>query len=262
MGSFSKRIQVTSNDPDHPNETLQCEGRILMPLQMSPNRVNFGSISRSSATKYQVVTLTRGDGGPIAPKVSPPKQPGLHAQVCEIEPGEHYELEVSIGPPWPRDSFRDVLKLKTGVEEAPEVAISMMGNVIPRLTAVPKRIVFPMKRTEELEKVVNLRWGDGKPANILEATTTVPGASVRIEGSERSQRLVMTVPAGSKRYPGAQTVTITTDDPDLPTFSIPVGFQREAGARAARQRGQPASARAPTTRKKTGGQKKDTPIER
>lgn len=235
-----------------------------MPLQMSTNRVNFGSISRSSATKYQVVTLTRGDGGPITPKVFPPKQPGLHAQVCEIEPGEHYELEVSAGPPWPSDSFRDTLRIKTGVEEAPEMAISITGNVIPRLTAVPKRIVFPMNRTKELEEVVNLRWGDGKPANILEATTNVPGASVRIEGSQRSQRLVMTVPADSKRYPGAQTVTITTDDPDLPTFSIPVGFQRDTGARAAaaRRRGQRDSVRAPATRRKTGGPKRTKPIER
>ena len=233
-----------------------------MPLQMSPNRINFGSLSRNSATKYQVITLTRGDGGPIAPKVSSPLQPGINAQVCEIEPGEHYELEVSVGPPWPKDNFRGMLGLKTGVEEAPEISISVIGSVIPRLTAAPKRIVFPMKRTKELEEVVNLRWGDGEPANILEATTTVPGASVRIEGSRQAQRLVMTVPAGSERYPGAQSVTIKTDDPDLPTFSIPVGFQRDIGARAGQRRGQPASARAPATRKKSGGQKRNTPIER
>lgn len=231
---------MTTNDPDHPNETLQCEGRILMPMQMSPNRVNFGNISRSEPTKNQVVTLTRGDGGPISPKVSRTRQRGLNAQVCEIEPGEHYELEISIGPPWPDGLFRDALTIKTGVEVAREMTLSVSGRVIPRLTAIPKRITFAMKRAEESEQVVNLQWSDGKPASILEATTTVPEGSVRIEGSKRAQRLVMTMPPGSRRYPGVQSVTLTTDDPDLPTFSIPVGFQKGGAARAERRGRAPA----------------------
>ena len=249
---------MTTNDPDHPNETLQCEGRILMPMQMTPGRVNFGNISRSEPTKNQVVTLTRGDGGPISPKVSRTKQPGLHAQVCEIEPGEHYELEISVGPPWPDGMFRDGLTLKTGVEAAPEMMLSVSGRVIPRLTAIPKRITFPEKRTEESEQVVDFQWSDGKPAKILEVTTTVPEGSVRIEGSKAAQRLVMTMPPGSKRQRGAHSVTLTTDDPDLPTFSIPVGFQKEGGGRAARHR--PQSTRAPA--KKPRAPQKPKPTER
>lgn len=203
-----------------------------MPLELKPNRVDFGQVPRSSPTQNKAVTMLRGDGGPIAPEVLPGRQPGIHAQVCEIEPGEHYELEVSLGPPWPEGKLAEVLRLKTGVAEAPSMTVLVTGSITPRLTAVPNRVTFPADRAEESEQTVRLQWDGGKPAKILEVTTTLPEASVRVdEGKKGQQTLVVTLPAGSEPVTGRHTVTIKTDDPDVSTFSVPINFQRQSGAR-------------------------------
>ncbi|UCE60351.1 MAG: hypothetical protein JSU63_01110 [Phycisphaerales bacterium] len=92
--------------------------------------MRFGTIPAGVATQYRTVTIMRGDGGPIAPEiVLPEDSPGLDAHICEIESGEYYELVISVGPPWQARRLRELLYLKTGVEEVPEVRIFVTGTV-------------------------------------------------------------------------------------------------------------------------------------
>ena len=227
-GSFTKKIRVETNDRNHPNETLVCHGRILQSVEIKPSRVNFGSVARTSATQYKTVTLLRADGGPISPEVKRSKLAGLNAQICEIEPGDHYELEISVGPPWPQGAFKDVLYLSTGVDVSPEATILITGTVAQRLTAVPSRFVFPKELKEESERSVHLQWADdAEPAKILEATSTIPEANVRVEDRDGKQILVVTLPTGSGRIAGSHAVTIKTDDQEVPTFSVPITFRQQ-----------------------------------
>lgn len=224
---------MTTNDPNHPNETLTCTGRILQPLHMTPARVNFGNIARNSATQYKTITLTRGDGGPITPTVGrPAKTAGLDAQICEVEPGDHYELELSVGPPWPQGGFKDILTINTGLDIAPEITLLVTGTVAQRLTARPTRLDLPVERAEAMESRVDLNWSDGSPGRILEATCSIPESTVRVEEEDGKQVLVLTVPAGSEGIAGRHQITIKTDDSEVPTYSIPVQFRQQRGARA------------------------------
>jgi hypothetical protein len=229
-GPFTKTIVVTSNDPEHGTEKLTCTGRVMQPMKIEPAaNVNFGNIKRDSGPQYRFVTIRRGDGGPIAPEVLPGTLPGLSAQMCAIVPGEEYELEVWIGPPWPEGKIRDTLRLTTGVDEAPETGLAITGEIVARLTAVPNRLTFPTEQTEEIVRSVRLNWDDGKPANVLEATSSIADAQVRIEQDEKAQTVVVTIPAGSERLAGSHEVTIKTDDPAVPKFSIPIAFTPKAG---------------------------------
>ena len=129
---FSKRIRVTTNDPDHAMETLLCKGEFLRAIQVDPPGLNFGQIKPTSPTVNRSLTLMRGDAGPISPELLPFSNPGLEAQICEIEPGERYELEVSFGPPYPAGKIQEVLHLMTGVDEAPQMDIHVRGYVKDR----------------------------------------------------------------------------------------------------------------------------------
>ena len=178
---------MTTNDPDHPTVMLACTGKLFMPLTLEPANVNFGQIAHTVGTQYQTVTITRGDAGPIAPEVTGGREAGVDAQVCEIEPGERYELVVSVGPPWPSGRFRDVLRVETGVEEAPEMILMVAGSVAPRVSAVPRISPFPQERPTETQRSVRLQRGGGGPANILEASTGVPDGTVRLEEQNKIQ---------------------------------------------------------------------------
>lgn len=144
-GAFTKRINVTTNDPDNQKVTLTCEGRVLLPLDLSPGRVNFGKLSFESPPQQQTVSIYAGDAGEIAPELLPARREAkVNAELCEIEPGQHYELQISAGPPWTGGRLREVVQLKTGVAEAPQMSIFVSGivdSVIPperRITAQPR----------------------------------------------------------------------------------------------------------------------------
>ena len=214
-----------------------CRAQILVPLRITPHRVNLGKVRRNGPAQTKVVTIRRGDGGPIAPKVLPFASSGLQAKVREIEAGEHYELEVSTAAPWPKGQIKETLRLATGLKEVTEVTIRVSGTVVPRLTAVPAGFTFPMKRTGEVVRTARLEWDDGKPANILEVTSTMPGAEIQIHERNRVQTLALTVPPGLKPVPGHYAVMIKTDDPGVPTFAIPIRFKNKAALGEAPRRG-------------------------
>ncbi|MGB2985748.1 MAG: hypothetical protein WBE26_07670 [Phycisphaerae bacterium] len=224
--------------------------------------MNFGKIRRNSPTQTKIITIRRGDGGPIAPKVLPFAPSGLHAKVREIEAGEHYKLEISAPVPWPKGEIKETLHLATGLKEVTEVTIRVSGTVVSRLTAVPARFTFPTKRTGEVTRTARLEWDNHKPANILEVTSTMPGAEIHVHKQNRVQILALTVPAGLEPVPGSYAVTIKTDDPDVPTFSIPIRFRNKTALGETLGRGGPESANTTSTGSKSGRRRTGGPIKR
>jgi hypothetical protein len=97
--------------------------------------VNFGKLDLDSPPQQKTVSIYAGDAGEIAPELMPRRgEPKVNAELCEIEPGHHYELQVSAGPPWTRGRLRDVIHLKTGIPEAPRMSVfvsAVVESVIP-----------------------------------------------------------------------------------------------------------------------------------
>ena len=225
-GEYRKSITVTSNDPKHRSQSLKCHGRVRLPVVFSPRTVDFGALNRSHPTQYKTITVERGDGGPIAPEVTLGKLKGLDAQVCEIEKGEKYELVLSLSPPFATGRLRERLFIDTGVEGAPKQALRVIGRVKPRLAAKPKQFAFPAKRTEATTMSLNLEW-DEKPGKILSAECSIPDAKLELEEKGKKVALQLTMPAGDEGYPGRQSVTIKTDDEEVPVMSVGVVFRHK-----------------------------------
>ena len=142
-GSFTKDIIVTTNDPNHPREALLCKGQILEPLKMMPNHVNFGNVSHEASTLQKTISLTRGDGGPLNPKLAPINTPGVEASIKEIEPGERYELVVKLTPPLRSPRLAATLRLETGAAEAPAVTIPVYATIASPPAPKEDRTVGP-----------------------------------------------------------------------------------------------------------------------
>jgi hypothetical protein len=237
VGDYEKAISVTTNDPEHGKVSLHCKGRVHVPLTAEPSRVSFGRVKRDEKTHYQTVTLVRGDAGPIQPEVVPFKYSGLEAKICEIEPGELYELEVSVGPPYPNDRFRHMLQLRTGVEEAPEMTLMLYGTMLERLAATPSRLLFPSEFPETVTKSVRLKWSSGPEGRILGATCNIPQADVQLEKDRSGNAVVkVTIPEGTKPITGTRELVVQTDDPELIRLKIPIRFQKFSARRSIARR--------------------------
>jgi len=106
-----------------------CKGQILEALKMMPNNVNFGNVSPEASSLQRTISLTRGDGGPLNPKLAPVNTQGVEASIKEIEPGERYELDVKLAPPFKQPRLGATLQLETGIAEAPTVTIPVYARI-------------------------------------------------------------------------------------------------------------------------------------
>ncbi len=231
-GKFDKKIRVTTNDPNKPSVTLVCKGQILEAINVSPKQVYFPRIARTGGDQTKKVVITKGDAGPINLKLKPNKVENLDTKLTEVEPGEKYELEVTIKPPFKTDRIRTQLVLETGVEKAPEAKIVVSATVTPRVTTRPVRFVVPRKAQPNWEQCATLVWDDKGTHKILGATCDDPDLKVTIKEEEgKPQRVCLQVPEGYKAPRGVRNVTIKTDDDISPTVKMQVRF---SGARPRR----------------------------
>lgn len=197
---------------------------MLVPFNTEPQLINFGAIARDAPPQTKSVTITRGDGDPLKLELVPVKDKTLSATLREIEPGEKYELDVSVQPPWPNDRIRGSVDVKTGLPQAPRQTIRVYGQVDPRLQAKPSRFTLPQDNTSDTDIKVDLLWsGAEAPGKILSAAPTDNALHARVEENEGKQSIVLTVPADYERKRGvALVVKVTTDDPVAPELRVPI----------------------------------------
>jgi hypothetical protein len=226
-GPFTRTVTATTNDADHHKVVLTCAGSVLVPFEMKPSALSFGQLARDAGPQQKTVTITRGDGAPLALEVLPPSDPNLRASLREIEPGEHYELDVEVTPGWSQGSWRTNLMLKTGIAEVPQESIRVYGFIVPRLRAMPVRFTVPRDLPAERELRARLLWSNNRAGQVLEVTSSDPDTPVRIEERNGQQYVVLSVPAGYQPLVRPRpVVTLTTDDPEVPTLDIEVWLAR------------------------------------
>ena len=223
---------------------------MLVPVNTRPRAVNFGQVPRDGSVHRKKVTITRGDAGPLTPKLAPIEIQGVEAQLKEIEAGERYELEVTLTPPFKSDRLRGSLKLETGLADAPNVSIPLYGTIAPRVTATPRRFSVPKKREGDWQQSVRLVWHDGTPHKIVSATVNDPKLNVRVDEKDNGQQqVVLEVPADYTFQSSRRTVVIQTDDAETPRVRVPISFR--PSARSPRAQAARASARVAPVKKAT-----------
>ena len=223
VGDFTKNIRVQTNDPEHRSVSLVCKGRALVPFKTTPKIANFGRISRDSGEVTKTIALARGDGGPLKPVLKPSKHEHISAELRELTPGEAYELEVTITPPWPNDRLRGTVSLETGIDEVPSEDVRVFAQIDPRLKAMPARFSVPGNVPSDMDLKVRLLWSGGEPGKILSAQSPDPQMTVRVEEQDNQQFVVLHVPAGYERErKRTMAVTVKTDDAAAASLRIPV----------------------------------------
>lgn len=191
-----------------------------------PSALNFGIIDPDAKEASQTVTIMRGDGGPISPKVARSQTPGLTAEIKEIHPGEHYEMTVRLSSPLALGAINGILMLETGLAESPQEGVRVIGTVAKRVQVVPDSLRVPAKVDKETERSVNILWHGGALNKILSATCTDPKLEARVFIQGRSQEIHLKVPAGYELPDPPPTVTIKTDDPTFAELKVPVAVEQ------------------------------------
>ena len=221
---YDHRIKFVTNDPRAASGTLRCRGSVLAPFDLTTNRLTLGRVARSDAVSYRTFDLKRGDGGAIAPKLVPFHAKEFDATLCEIAPGEHYELVIAIQPNLSVGAIHQTLRIETGVPETPVIPLVVTGIVPPRVTLLPKHFGLPADRNQDMALSIRLIWDDGKPAEIADVACTIPSANASATERGGWQLIELSLPAGPKPAGNNHSVTVTTRDSAAPTITIPIEF--------------------------------------
>ncbi len=228
-GPIGRKVMVATNDRAAPEIALECVANVRTGLKVEPFTAAFGNLDRGAGPQERTLMLTRGDGGPIAPRVAATGHPNVTARIEEIAPGERYALHVTVGPPWPNGPLSGALEIETGVPEDPRENIPVFASVAPRLAAVPAQFLFDGELKADSEQTLRLRWAGGPPGQITGATTNIKDAEVTFTpaGPDVEASVTLRVPAGyTPDARAAYFVTIRTDDPEAPQIQVPVAFRR------------------------------------
>ena len=244
---------MLTNDRQTPKQTLSCKAKVKSALKLEPSRLNFGLITSDSGPQTKTIKITRGDGGPLNLEVQSQEKAKFTTELREIEPGEVYELDVTVGPPWPtKNMLRGSVKLKTGVENAPTESITVYAKMQPRVDTIPNRFMIRPNQQSDVDLTAQLRWTGENPGRATEVTTTDPQVTVRLDERNGRQLVVLHVPAGyqpdSRR---TKKVIVKTDDPQAPTVEIPIRAQSARKPSRAAQATGPGSPTAAQPRKRT-----------
>ena len=229
--NYTKRITVSTNDPEHATEYLTCKGTVKEAVRMNPKNLSFGRIPRKADPQTKKITLTRGDGGPLALKLLGKTPNNIEAKLHEIEPAQHYELEVTVNPPFASDRLSATLKLDTGVPEAPTASVRVFASVTPRVSPQPRNIKIPETREPDWKQTISLIWDDNKSPKISKATIDNPGLSVGVDERENQQVIVLEVLPDYVPRARRQFITLFTDDPETPQIKVPLTVSTKAKAR-------------------------------
>ncbi len=234
-GEFTRDISVDTNDPEHASVKLLCKGQVKEPFAMEPsNGCHFGRVSRAETPKKTVI-ITQGDAGPLKLTLKPFSEPGIGVKLREVIPGERYELDVSLDGPFTAERVSAVAEFETGVSEIPTANVKISAYLAPRVTAIPRRYLVPPTRSADWEQPVVLKWDDAAPHKVLAATVSDPTLAVVVEDHGAHQEVVLKVPKDfvARTTLRPRVVTITTDDPQSPTLTVPISVRDVASLRGA-----------------------------
>ncbi len=252
-GRASKNIELRSNDRNNAITQLTAILNVRSALKFEPSPLNFGRVDRDAPALSHTVKIHRGDGGPIAPKLLPISNDALRAELREIQPGEEYELDVVLTPPFPNHSFNSSVGLETGVAQSPRETLSVSAQLVPRLTTMPSYFGVVPGLDEEQRATVQLNWSGGRPARVLNAEASDQAVRVEVGPGES---VTITVPPGFEFPPGQpKRVLLTIDDASVPQLTIPIVSTRAVPRPASdggNQPGGPATPRPPDVQSPRG----------
>jgi len=257
-GSHTAGITISSNDPDRPSFLLTLTGTTVAPVAATPPMLvvtpldyYFGTVKPGAAsdplmvlignggeTSLQISNITLTDTGHFQMDQAGGVNP-LGNLPADIPPGESRTVTVTFAP---SDTAGHAAELAVNSDDPanPSASVSLRGNDpfagAADIVASPASIDFGEvnERTVSAPREITISNQGGKELKINDLTSSeVVFAISPTGGTAALGTLPATIPAGESRTvavtfspiaagASAGTLTISSNDPDRPTLSLPL----------------------------------------
>lgn len=224
-----KRVHILTNEPGQPPHTIEVTGRVRPVVRMEPaDGLNFDVVSGRKAVSRSV-ELRNEFPQPLTLKVDQ-QLPGLSLSLEELEPGQRWRLTVATVPPLRDGTMKKIAALQTGNAEITEVRFQILGVVRDRVVVLPPQIVVGGRAPAAGIRPLRVLPRGGQPLRIVSVQSSDPHISTRVLPPPETQgarsatapiSIEVVLPPVEQIAEGA-TIRIQTDDPEFPSFEVPV----------------------------------------
>lgn len=234
-GPISKSILVMTDDPQTPTVTLVIKADVRPFVEILPRPlIRFNAVSHEPMSQTFIVAGADPEQSLKVNKIES-SVPFIATSVRKLGEDEklagkskdQYEVTMTLTDETPVGPVNAVLTVNTDVKEAPKVPVKVYGVVRALIHVTPTQVQFGSveSRTRPGRNliVVNNRT-DGSKVQVTGAKIDDEAFDARITTIEEGRRYQVTVVVKADADPGSRdaTLTMTTDDPDFPTVTVPV----------------------------------------
>ena len=234
-GPISKSILVMTDDAQNPTVTLVIKADIRPFVEILPRPlIRFNAVSHESMSQTFIVAAADPAQSLKVDKIES-SVPFIATSFRKLDDDElivgkskdQYEVTMSLTDATPVGPVNAVLTVNTDVKEAPKVPVKIYGVVRALIHVTPTQVQFGSveSRTRPGRNliVVNNRT-DGTRVQVTDAAVNDAAFDAQVTTIEEGRRYQVTVVVKSDADPGSRdaTLTLTTDDKDYPTVSVPV----------------------------------------
>lgn len=227
-GKFGKGITVQSNDPVTPQLRLKIEGEVKRYVDMTPSRLNFRDVSADTQTTL-VATLTNNTETPLELSLPASTTEGpFTLELAEKEAGQVYQVKVHAKPPYKPRLNRATFTIGTNLIKQPKIDVSVTAHLRPRLYLDPEHVSFRKAGSGEQSRTLKFINSGGRRVKVLSAQSNDEHLHINVleqlEGKRYNIRV--TVPANYLPPAEGKTITVKTDDPEIPELTALVKGRR------------------------------------
>lgn len=234
-GPISKSILVMSDDPQSPTVTLVIKADVRPYVEILPRPlVRFNAVMHEPlnqtfivagadpSEKFEVKSVTSN-----VPFIATSVRKLADEELVAGKSKTQYEVTLSLTEAAPVGPINAVLMVNTDVKEAPKVPVKVYGVVRALIHVTPTQVQFGSVQASTRPGrnliVVNNRT-DGTKVQVTGATVDDTAFDARVTTIEEGRRYQVTVVIKADADPGSRdaTLTLSTDDNDYPTVTVPV----------------------------------------
>lgn len=234
-GPISKSILVMTDDPENPTVTLVIKADIRPYVEILPRPlIRFNAVMHepmeqtfivAGADPEQNLAVTGVESS--VPFIATSVRKMASDELIAGKSKSQYEVKMSLTDSAPVGPINAVLTVNTDVKQAPKVPVKVYGVVRALIHVTPTQVQFGSVEAKTRPGrnliVVNNRT-DGTKVQVTAAKVGDEAFDAQVATIEEGRRYQVTVVVKPDANPGTRdtTLTLTTDDADFPTVTVPV----------------------------------------
>lgn len=225
-GHASKKVIVTTNDPNSPSLDIVVEGNVKALFKMTPSEHIMMHDLEPSSEQSQTIRMECNYDTPLHLKLKPGQDFGkFDVELKEVEAGKVYELMAKTRPPLTLGFNRGTVVLETGLEKVPTLTVSLGANAQPRVLSMPPKLHVRPDAKVASQQIVRIQYRLDPGTKIKEVKCNLPNVTWEImpeqapppQARVSTHQIRVNLPAWADLPPEGGLIEIFTDDKD-PTY--------------------------------------------